>query len=73
MVEIVGQAEEPLETLNVTSGGFEPSEVIEVAVNPTGEPSSAVAVITATPEACLLKAALRAVLGSLFMFSVGIE
>ena len=73
MVEIVGQAEEPLETLNVTSGGVEPREVIEVAVNPTGEPSSAVDVIMATPEACLRKAAFRASVASLFMFSVDIE
>lgn len=73
MVEIVGQTEEPLDTLKVTRAGLDPSEVIEVAVKPTGDPSSAVAVITATPEACLLKAALSAVLGSLFMFSVDID
>lgn len=70
---MVGQAEEPLETLKVTSGGLDPREVIEVAVKPTGDPSSAVAVITATPEACLLKAALRVVLGSLFRFSSSID
>ena len=73
MVEIVGQEEDPRDTLNVTSGGFEPSEVIEVAVNPTGEPSSAVAVIIATPEACLRKAAFRASVASVFIFSVDIE
>lgn len=73
MVEIVGQVDDPRETLKVTSGGLEPREVIEVAVNPTGEPSSAVAVIMATPEACLRKAALRASVGSLFMFAVDIE
>lgn len=72
MVEIVGQTEEPLDTLKVTSAGFDPREVIEVAVKPTGEPSSDVAVMTATPEACLRKAARRAVLGSLFIFSVDI-
>lgn len=69
----MGQADEPRETLNVTSGGLDPREVIEVAVKPTGEPSSAVAVITATPEACLLKAALRASLESLFRFSSSID
>jgi hypothetical protein len=70
---MVGQADDPLETLKVTNGGLDPSDVIEVAVNPTGEPSSEVAVITATPEACLRKADLSAVLGSLFMFSSSIE
>jgi hypothetical protein len=73
VVEIVGQEEDPRETLKVTSGGFEPSEAIEVAVNPTGEPSSEVAVIKATPEACLRKAAFRASVASVFMFSVDIE
>lgn len=72
-VEIVGQVDEPLETLKVTKGGFDPSEVIEVAVKPTGVPSLDVAVITATPEACLRNAAFRASLGSLFNISSSIE
>jgi hypothetical protein len=70
---MVGQAEDPLETLKVTSGGFDPSEVIEVAVKPTGEPSEAVAVITATPDACLRKAAFRASEASVFTLSSSID
>ena len=72
-MEIVGQEDEPRETLKVTRGGFEPREAIEVAVNPTGDPSLAVAVMTATPEACLLKAAFRVSLGLLFKLSSSIE
>lgn len=68
----MGQAEDPLDTLKVTRGGFDPSEVIEVAVNPTGEPSEAVAVMTATPDACLRKADFRASEASLLMFSSSI-
>jgi len=48
----------------VTSAGFEPSEVIEVAVKPTGSPVSDLVVITATPEAWRLKAAFKASEGS---------
>ena len=65
-VEIAGQEDDPWETLKVTSAGFEPSEVMEVAVKPTGFPAASLAVITATPEAWRLKAALRASLGSGF-------
>jgi hypothetical protein len=65
-VEIAGQEDAPRETLNVTRGGFEPSEVIEVAVKPTGFPWGSLAVITATPEAWRLKAAFRASVGSGF-------
>lgn len=46
--------------LKETSGGFEPSEVTDVAVNPIGSPDSVAEVITTTPEACRLKVALRA-------------
>jgi hypothetical protein len=38
-VEIAGQEDEPCETLKVTSAGFEPREVMEVAVKPTGLPA----------------------------------
>ena len=65
-VEIAGQEDEPWETLKVTSAGFDPSEVIEVAVKPTGLPEGSLVVITATPEAWRLKAALRASLESGF-------
>jgi hypothetical protein len=51
---------EPLATLKLASAGFEPREVIDVAVKPTGLPFSAVIVITETPDACLRKTALRA-------------
>ena len=59
-VEIAGQEDELWETLKVTSAGFDPSEVIEVAVKPTGFPDASLVVITATPEAWRLKATLRA-------------
>jgi hypothetical protein len=52
--------------LKVTNAGFEPSEVIEVAVKPTGSPDSDLVVITATPEAWRLKAAFKASEGSWF-------
>ena len=50
----------PRATLNVASAGSDPSEVTEVAVNPTGEPSALFSVITQTPDACLLNACFRA-------------
>jgi hypothetical protein len=56
--------EEPLATLKLARAGFEPSEVIEVAVKPTGLRSSPVIVITETPDACLRKTAFRASDGS---------
>ena len=65
-VEIAGQEDEPCETLKVTSAGFEPREVMEVAVKPTGLPAWSLVVITATPEAWRRKAALRASLESGF-------
>jgi hypothetical protein len=46
--------------LNDTSGGFEPSEVTEVAVKPIGSPSLSCEVMIATPEAWVRKAAFRA-------------
>lgn len=46
--------------LKDTRGGFDPSEVTEVAVKPIGSPDSFVEVITATPEACLRKVAFSA-------------
>jgi hypothetical protein len=58
------QAEEPLDMLKDTSGGFAPSEVTEVAVNATGRPVSSRVVRMATPEACRRKVALRASEGS---------
>lgn len=67
-LERAGQVEDPLETLKVTRAGFEPSEVIEVAVKPTGLPVLSLAVITATPEAWRLNAALRASLASWLVF-----
>ena len=45
--------------LKVTRGGFDPSEVTEVAVNPIGSPAEVEEVTMATPEACLLKVAFR--------------
>jgi hypothetical protein len=39
---------------------------MEVAVNPTGSPDSDRVVMIATPDACLLKAAFRASVGSWF-------
>lgn len=39
--------------LNETSGGLDPREVIDVAVNPIGSPLSVAEVIIATPEACI--------------------
>lgn len=60
------QLDAPRETLKVTRAGFEPSEVMEVAVKPTGLFSGSTVVITAMPEACLLKAALRASLALVF-------
>ena len=65
-VEIAGQEDAPRETLKVTRAGFDPSEVIEVAVKPTGFPDASLVVITATPEAWRLKAAFRASLESGF-------
>lgn len=56
----IGQLLEPEATLNDASGGFAPSEVIEVAVNPAGLPSGETMVITETPDACSLKLARRA-------------
>ena len=38
-----------------TSGGFEPSEVIEEAVKPIGSPEEVLEVITAIPAAWFLK------------------
>jgi hypothetical protein len=61
-----GQEEEPCETLKVTNAGLEPSEVIDVAVKPTGSPVSDLVVITATPEAWRRKAAFKASEGSWF-------
>jgi hypothetical protein len=51
---------EPLATLKLARAGFEPSDVIDVAVKPTGFPFSPVIVITETPEACRRKMAFRA-------------
>jgi hypothetical protein len=51
---------DPLATLKLASAGFDPSDVIEVAVKPTGFRFSPVIVITETPDACLRKTALRA-------------
>ena len=59
--------------MKVTSAGFEPSEVIDVAVKPTGAPSGDLVVMTATPEACLLKAAFRASLASWFRLFSSID
>lgn len=56
----LGQLLDPEATLKDASGGFAPSEVIEVAVNPAGWPSADNIVITETPEACNLKLARRA-------------
>jgi len=47
----------------MTRAGAAPSEVIEVAVKPTGLPSGAEQVMTATPEACRRKVASRASVG----------
>ena len=55
-----GQELEPLATLKVKSAGLEPSDVIEVAVKPSGVPFGFNAVITATPEAWRLNAFLSA-------------
>jgi hypothetical protein len=55
---------DPLATLKLASGGFEPREVIEVAVNPTGLPCSSVIVITETPDAWRRNTAFRASIGS---------
>ena len=63
-VDIAGQEEAPREMLKVTNAGLEPSEVMEVAVKPVGFPELSLVVITATPEAWRLKAALRASLAS---------
>ena len=54
-------------TLKVTNAGLEPRDVIEVAVKPTGSPVSDFVVMIATPDACRLKAAFRASLGSWFI------
>jgi hypothetical protein len=54
---------EPLATLKLASGGFDPSEVIEVAVKPTGLSSSSLIVIIETPEAWRLNTALSASTG----------
>jgi hypothetical protein len=51
---------EPLATLKLARAGFEPRDVIEVAVKPTGFPFSPVIVITETPDACRRKTAFRA-------------
>jgi hypothetical protein len=59
-----GQEDEPWETLKVTNAGLDPSEVIDVAVKPTGSPVSDLVVITATPEAWRRKAAFKASEGS---------
>jgi hypothetical protein len=56
----------------VTRGGFEPSEVMDVAVKPTGFPEASFVVMTATPEAWRLKAAFRASLESGFVFGSSI-
>jgi hypothetical protein len=41
----------PLATLKLASGGLAPSEVIDVAVNPTGFPAESFIVMTETPDA----------------------
>ena len=63
---------EPLATLKLASGGFAPSEVIEVAVKPAGFPAESVMVITETPDACRLNADLNASVGffSISKFSI---
>jgi len=71
-VEIAGQEEAPRDTLKVTRAGLEPSELMEVAVKPTGFPEPSLVVITATPEAWRLKAALRASLASGFILGFSI-
>ena len=58
--------------MKVTSAGFDPSEVIEVAVKPTGFPDASFVVITATPEAWRLKADLRTSLEFGFMLGSSI-
>ena len=67
-----GQEDAPRETLKVTRAGLEPNEVMEVAVKPTGFPELSFVVITATPEAWRLKAALRASLASGFILGFSI-
>lgn len=71
--ESAGQEEAPRETLKVTRAGFEPRDVIDVAVKPTGFPLGSFVVITATPEAWRLKAAFKASLESGFRFVEGIH
>jgi hypothetical protein len=65
-LERAGQEEEPCETLKVTIAGLAPSDVIEVAVKPTGSPVSDFVVITATPEAWRRKAVFKDSEGSWF-------
>jgi hypothetical protein len=54
---------EPLATLKLASGGLDPSEVIDVAVNPTGFDCSSTMVMTDTPDAWRLKTAFSASTG----------
>jgi len=61
------QVLEPLATLKLASGGLEPRDVIEVAVNPTGLPCTSVMVMTETPDAWRLKTAVSASTGSFSM------
>lgn len=46
--------------LKDTSGGFDPSEVTDVAVKPIGWPASSCEVMMATPDACIRKAVFSA-------------
>jgi hypothetical protein len=71
-VDSAGHEDAPRETLKVTRAGLEPSEVMEVAVKPTGFPELSLVVIIATPEACRLKAAFRASLASGFILGFSI-
>ena len=56
--------------LNVASGGTALSDASDVAVNPTGFPLASLAVIAATPAACLRNAALNASRSSCMGFIV---
>ena len=55
-----GQVEDPLAMLKLARGGLAPSEVIDVAVNPTGFPSESNRVMMETPEAWFRKVFFRA-------------
>jgi hypothetical protein len=65
VAELSGPHEaEPLATLKLARAGVEPSDVIEVAVKPTGFRFSPFIVITDTPDACLRNTAFIASDGS---------